>query len=87
MELTEQFDQAIARSKELTKRPTNEELLRLYALYKQGSEGDVNGERPGGFDFKAIAKYDAWAQLKGKTRQQAMQEYIDLVKKLEETYR
>ncbi|MCK6618544.1 MAG: acyl-CoA-binding protein [Cyclobacteriaceae bacterium] len=87
MELTEQFDQAIARSKELTKRPTNEELLRLYALYKQGSEGDVNGERPGGFDFKALAKYDAWAQLKGKTRQQAMQEYIDLVKKLEETYR
>ncbi|QOI98275.1 MAG: acyl-CoA-binding protein [Flammeovirgaceae bacterium] len=87
MELSEQFNQAVGRSKELTKRPTNEELLQLYALYKQGSEGDVSGERPGGFDFKAIAKYNAWAELKGKTREQAMQEYIILVKKLEETYR
>jgi acyl-CoA-binding protein len=87
MELTELFNQAVARSKELTKRPTNEELLQLYALYKQSTDGDVTGERPGGFDFKAIAKYDAWAQLKGKPRQQAMQEYIDLMKQLEEAYR
>jgi acyl-CoA-binding protein len=87
MELTEQFNQAVARSKELTRRPSNEELLQLYALYKQSTDGDVSGERPGGFDFKAIAKYDAWATLKGKPREQAMQEYIDLMKRLEASYR
>jgi len=87
MELTEQFNQAVARSKELTRRPSNEELLQLYALYKQSTDGDVSGERPGGFDFKAIAKYDAWSALKGKPREQAMQEYVDLMKQLEAVYR
>jgi acyl-CoA-binding protein len=87
MELTEQFNQAVARSKELTRRPSNEELLQLYALYKQSTDGDVSGERPGGFDFKAIAKYDAWSALKGKPREQAMQEYVDLIKQLEAVYR
>ena len=86
MQLQEQFEAAVVRSKELTKRPSNEELLQLYALYKQGSEGDVNGERPGGFDFKAIAKYDAWAELKGKNKETAMQEYIALVDKLHQQY-
>lgn len=84
--LKEQFESAAARSKEFTKRPTNEELLELYALYKQATEGDVSGERPGGFDFKAIAKHDAWEELKGKTKEQAMQEYIDLVNKLQQQY-
>ena len=86
MDLTQQFESAVARSKELTKRPSNEELLQLYALYKQATEGDVTGDRPGGFDFKAIAKYDAWADLKGKSKEQAMNEYIALVERLHKEY-
>lgn len=85
-ELQQQFESAVARSKELTKRPDNEELLQLYALYKQATEGDVSDERPGGFDFKAIAKYDSWADLKGKAKDQAMTEYISLVEKLHQQY-
>lgn len=86
MELQQQFESAVAKSKELTKRPSNEELLLLYALFKQGSEGDVSGERPGGFDFKAIAKFDAWAEQKGKTKEAAMQEYVSLMDKLFQQY-
>ncbi|MBT1695239.1 acyl-CoA-binding protein [Fulvivirgaceae bacterium PWU4] len=82
--LQQEFEQAVTRSKELPKRPDNETLLQLYGLYKQGTEGDVSGDRPGGFDFKAIAKYDAWAELKGKTKEQAMKEYISLVAKLQQ---
>jgi diazepam-binding inhibitor (GABA receptor modulator, acyl-CoA-binding protein) len=87
MELQQQFEQAVARSKELTQRPSNEELLTLYALFKQASEGDVSGDRPGGFDFKAIAKYDAWAALKGKSNNEAMQDYIALMDKLYQQYK
>jgi len=87
MELQQQFDNAVARSKELTQRPSNTELLDLYALFKQASEGDVSGERPGGFDFKAIAKFDAWEGLKGKTKEQAMQEYVSLMDKLYQQYK
>lgn len=86
MGLIEDFNSAVSQSKELTKRPTNEELLELYSLFKQGSEGDVTGDRPGGFDFKAIAKYDAWASRKGLSKEDAMQQYIDLMKKLKEQY-
>lgn len=82
MDLQQQFDSAVARSKELTKRPSNEELLQLYALFKQSTEGDVTGDRPGGFDFKAIAKYDAWEEIKGKAKDEAKKEYISLVEKL-----
>ena len=82
MELKAKFESAVARSKELTKRPSNEELLTLYALYKQATEGDVSGDRPGGFDFKAIAKFDAWEELKGKSKDAAMTEYIALVDRL-----
>lgn len=82
MNLKEQFEATKAKTDKLTKRPSNQELLSLYALYKQASEGDVSGDRPGGFDFKAIAKYDAWAALKGKSAEAAMQEYIDLVENL-----
>ncbi len=82
----QEFERAAERSKQFTKRPTNEELLQLYALYKQSTEGDTSGERPGGFDFKAIAKFDAWEELKGKPREQAMQEYVTLVDKLEKQY-
>lgn len=87
MELQQQFESAVARSKELTQRPSNEELLNLYGLFKQASEGDVTGDRPGGFDFKAIAKYDAWAELKGKSKEQAMQDYIALMDKLYQQYK
>lgn len=86
MELQQQFEAAVARSQSLTKRPSNEELLSLYALYKQATEGDVSGDRPGGFDFKAIAKYDAWADLKGKSKTQSMQEYITLMEQLVQQY-
>lgn len=82
MELSEQFRQASGRVQQLTTRPSNEILLKLYGLYKQASEGNVTGERPGGFDFKGAAKYDAWAALKGKTAEDAMKEYIDLVNTL-----
>jgi diazepam-binding inhibitor (GABA receptor modulating acyl-CoA-binding protein) len=87
MELQQQFESAVARSKELTQRPSNEELLNMYGLFKQASEGDVTGDRPGGFDFKAIAKYDAWAELKGKPKEQAMQDYITLMDKLYQQYK
>ncbi|GIL24100.1 MAG: acyl-CoA-binding protein [Bacteroidota bacterium] len=86
MALIDEFNAAVARSKELTKRPSNEELLDLYALFKQATEGDVTGERPGGFDFKAIAKFDAWASRKGTSKEQAMQQYVDLVTTLQQTY-
>lgn len=82
MDLKQQFDSAVAQSRELTSRPSNEDLLSLYALFKQATEGDVTGERPGGFDFKAIAKYDAWSEVKGKSKEDAMTEYIALVQKL-----
>jgi len=86
MALTDDFNSAVTKSKELTKRPSNEELLDLYALFKQATEGEVSGERPGGFDFKAIAKFDAWASKKGIAKEQAMQDYINLVSRLQESY-
>lgn len=79
MGLTEDFEAAAARSKQLTKRPSNEELLQMYALFKQASQGDVSGSRPGMMDFKGRAKYDAWAKIKGKDSEEAKQEYINLV--------
>ena len=80
--MQDEFNSAVTRSKELTVRPSNEDLLKLYSLYKQASEGDITGERPGGFDFKGAAKYDAWSSLSGKSSEEAMQEYVDLVNKL-----
>lgn len=83
MELTSQFEQAVADSKTLTEKPSNDILLQLYALYKQGTTGDVDSEGPSNpFDFVAKAKHNAWEELKGKTKEAAMQEYVDLVKKL-----
>jgi len=86
MSLLDDFNAAVAKSKELTKRPSNEELLTLYALFKQATEGDVSGDRPGGFDFKAIAKFDAWAEKKGISKDQASQDYIKLVETLHQQY-
>ncbi len=83
MELKEQFDQAVANSKTLAQKPDNETLLKLYSLYKQSTEGDVAGEAPSNpFDFVAKTKYNAWEGMKGKTKETAMQEYIDLVANL-----
>ena len=82
LNMEDQFNQAVLRSKELTVRPSNEDLLRLYALFKQSTEGDISGERPGGFDFKGAAKYDAWNNEHGKATVAAMQEYIDLINEL-----
>ncbi|TGE16775.1 acyl-CoA-binding protein [Hymenobacter elongatus] len=78
----EEFEAAAQRSQQLPSKPNNMVLLQLYSLYKQASEGDVTGDRPGGFDFKGIAKYDAWAGLNGKSKDAARQEYVDLVNSL-----
>jgi acyl-CoA-binding protein len=86
MALLDDFNTAVAQSKELTKRPSNEELLDLYALFKQATDGDVTGERPGGFDFKGIAKFDAWASKKGISKDQAMTDYVALMNKMREAY-
>lgn len=83
MELKEQFEEAAAESKNLNQKPSNETLLQLYSLYKQGSIGDVNTDPPSNpFDFVAKAKYEAWAGLKGKSAADAMTEYINLVNNL-----
>lgn len=77
------FDQAAAESQNLSERPSNETLLQLYGLYKQATEGDVNVDPPSNpFDFVSRAKYDAWANLKGHSRETAMKEYVMLVNKL-----
>jgi diazepam-binding inhibitor (GABA receptor modulating acyl-CoA-binding protein) len=82
MEVKALFEKAIADSKALPEKPSNETLLNLYSLYKQSTEGDVKGEAPAMFDFVAKAKYESWSSLKGKTQEAAMQEYINLVEKL-----
>ena len=76
------FQQAAEDSKKLPKRPDNNTLLKLYSLYKQSTVGDVTGSRPGGLDMEGKMKYDAWAKQKGKAKEAAMQEYIDLVASL-----
>lgn len=83
MDLTAQFEQAVADSKTLSDRPSNDTLLQLYSLYKQATEGDINIDPPANpFDFVSKAKYEAWAGLKGKTKESAMQDYVQLVSKL-----
>lgn len=81
-DLQTRFEQAKQDVQALPERPDNDTLLRLYALYKQGSEGDVRGEKPGFFDFVGTAKYEAWAKLAGTPQDEARQKYIDLVGKL-----
>lgn len=76
------FEQAQSDVQTLTKKPGNDILLKLYALYKQGTEGDVTGKRPGGFDFVGGAKYDAWSEQKGKAQEDAQLEYVALVEQL-----
>lgn len=80
------LEEAAALTQKFTTRPSNEELLKLYGLYKQATEGDNEGERPGGFDFKAAAKYNSWLAYKGKNKTEATEQYIELVEKLSENY-
>ncbi|WP_423823627.1 acyl-CoA-binding protein [Salinisphaera sp. SPP-AMP-43] len=81
-DLQAQFEQAQKDVETLSKRPSNEELLALYAHYKQANEGDVSGKRPGMTDFRGRAKYDAWTKLKGMEAEQAMSGYISKVNAL-----
>jgi acyl-CoA-binding protein len=77
-----EFENAVEKSRTLEERPSNNVLLQLYGLYKQATEGDVNTERPGSFDFKNIAKWDAWKQQEGKSQEAARAEYVEFVNEL-----
>jgi acyl-CoA-binding protein len=83
-ELKNQFEAAVANSKKLAERPSNDVLLQLYALYKQATDGDVEGKRPGFTDMIGRAKYDAWAAIKGTGTDDAMQRYVDLIESLKD---
>ena len=85
-DIKKKFEAASQDIKKLTKRPDDEDMLRLYALYKQGTDGDVTGDRPGSFAFVERAKYDAWAKLKGTEATKAQESYIKLVERLKKTY-
>ena len=80
------LEEAAALTQKFTTRPSNEELLKLYGLYKQATEGDNETERPGGFDFKAAAKYNSWLAFKGKSKSEATSLYLDLVEELASKY-
>lgn len=86
MSLESDFEKYSKEVQNLTKRPSNDELLDLYALFKQAKEGDVSGKRPGMLDMKGRAKYDRWATLKGTQSQTAMEKYISLAKELQSKY-
>jgi acyl-CoA-binding protein len=81
-DLNSRFEKASVAAKSLPARPDNDTMLQLYALYKQGSAGDVSGNKPGMFDFVGVAKYEAWNRLKGVSQDDARNQYIDLVAKL-----
>lgn len=81
-DLAAKFEDAQKRVKQLSKSPSNDDLLELYALYKQATAGDVSGSRPGMLDLKGRAKYDAWAKAKGTAKDAAMSKYVALVDRL-----
>lgn len=81
-DLATQFAQALADSKTLAERPDNATLLKLYALYKQATDGDTSGKRPGFTDMVGRAKFDAWAEIKGTSKDDAMQQYVALIEDL-----
>lgn len=81
-DLKARFEQAVADSKNLPEKPDNMTLLKIYALYKQATSGEVDGKRPGFTDMVGRAKWDAWNELKGKSSEEAMQEYVDLIESL-----
>ena len=82
VDVNAQFEAAAAAAKQTKKKPDNTTLLKLYSFYKQATDGDVRGDRPGGFDFVGGAKYDAWSKLKGMSTSDAMQNYVKQVEKL-----
>ena len=83
MNIKQQFEEAVSESKSLSEKPSNDTLLQLYSLYKQATEGDINIDPPANrFDFVAKAKFETWARLKGKSKTEAMNEYVELVRKL-----
>jgi acyl-CoA-binding protein len=81
-DLSAQFENAVADSKQLPEKPDNMTLLKIYALYKQATAGDIEGKRPGFSDMVGRAKFDAWDGLKGTSADEAKQQYIDLVESL-----
>jgi len=81
-DLLAKFEAATAAAKQTKKKPDNATLLKLYSYYKQATEGDVKGARPGGLDFVGGAKHDAWSKLKGVSRDEAMQNYVKQIEKL-----
>ncbi len=81
-DLDSRFAQAAKDAKNLPERPDNDTLLELYALYKQGSEGDVSGSKPGFFDFVGLAKYEAWEKLRGTDSTEAKTRYVALIERL-----
>ncbi|MBL6990555.1 MAG: acyl-CoA-binding protein [Bacteriovoracaceae bacterium] len=83
--LKSEFKKASEDVKELETRPSNDTLLELYSLYKQGTDGDVKGKRPGMIDIKGRKKYDSWAKIAGMETKVAQQNYVDLVKKLQKS--
>ena len=85
-ELETRFKTAADEVTKLSKAPDNATKLKLYALYKQASEGDVSGDKPGMFDFVGGAKYSAWENLKGTTKEKAAEQYIQLVEELKRTH-
>lgn len=81
-DLKARFDAAVAASKTLPEKPDNQTLLKIYALYKQATAGDVDGKRPGFSDMVGRAKWDAWNELKGTDGESAQQDYIELIESL-----
>ena len=80
--VADKFAEAKARVEKLARRPSNDQLLDLYGLYKQATEGDVTGSKPGMLDLRGRAKYDAWAGRKGLSKDDAMKRYAALVDRL-----
>lgn len=81
-DLKARFEKAVAESKQLPEKPDNQTLLTIYGLYKQATEGEPTGKRPGFTDMVGRMKFDAWAAIKDKSSDEAMQEYIDLIESL-----
>ena len=82
-DLSTQFEAAVAASKNLSTKPDNDTLLKIYSLYKQATKGDASGKRPGMFDMVGRAKFDAWAKFKGTSSDDAKQQYVDLIGELQ----
>jgi acyl-CoA-binding protein len=82
--LASQFERAVADSKKLSERPDNATLLKLYALFKQATDGDATGKRPGFTDMVGRAKWDAWNEIKGTSKDDAMQQYVALIEDLKD---